>query len=557
MKKTIYQNLKIERTMKKSVTINLFGVLYAIDEDAYVLLSGYLTDIRHHFARQEGGEEIADDIERRVAELVAELQTGGVQSVTLEHVEQIIKQIGRPEEVDGNDEKSAAATLGAGSAPAGQSVQMRKKLFRHPDDKLLGGVVAGLACYIGFDSTWLRLLVVLLGVCSWGTAVLVYLVCWVVIPRAVTPEDRLRMQGRLVNLSTLGDEILDVAGRAGVNSDMGRARGLLHSWIEKLLRGVGLLLRMGLYTFLVLLTVFPLLLLLGGMMLLVGGYTSWQIGRFGADDAWFLSFFFGNAVSWGMVASVILLLVLLFVGALHLFLRSIGHGSDWKRSSRNLWWGAVTTFLVTSLLCLACYLPLYHQQADAHRKEVREQREAREEQRQYGLLQQRGWNVVTHEHTEGYVGMRQFFTGRKSAWYIEGRDSSGTGGTMNYAVEKTERVAPGTYTLTAAVRADGDGPEVYACTSKGRVAVAVPVTGFKGGDIWEQAVKQYGDGRQSDEVLRGIVNANDGKGYGWTRVSLRVDVPADSVLRYGVCNRSAAGVWTGKRFSAADFRLDR
>ena len=56
--------------MKKNISINLFGTLYAIDEDAYTLLERYLNSMKSYFARQEGGEEIADDIEHRVAELL-------------------------------------------------------------------------------------------------------------------------------------------------------------------------------------------------------------------------------------------------------------------------------------------------------------------------------------------------------------------------------------------------------------------------------------------------------------------------------------------------------
>ena len=56
--------------MKKNISINLFGTLYNIDEDAYNLLENYLQSMQRYFGRQEGGAEIADDIEHRVAELL-------------------------------------------------------------------------------------------------------------------------------------------------------------------------------------------------------------------------------------------------------------------------------------------------------------------------------------------------------------------------------------------------------------------------------------------------------------------------------------------------------
>ena len=60
--------------MKKNITINLFGQLYHIDEDAYELLRSYEDNMRRYFGSKEGGEEIADDIEHRIAELIAELK---------------------------------------------------------------------------------------------------------------------------------------------------------------------------------------------------------------------------------------------------------------------------------------------------------------------------------------------------------------------------------------------------------------------------------------------------------------------------------------------------
>ncbi len=91
--------------MKKNITINLFGALYNIDEDAYDLLFRYQEDMKRYFAGREGGEEIADDIEHRVAELMAELKASGVEAITIEHIEAIIRRIGSPEQLDGDAEE--------------------------------------------------------------------------------------------------------------------------------------------------------------------------------------------------------------------------------------------------------------------------------------------------------------------------------------------------------------------------------------------------------------------------------------------------------------------
>ena len=86
--------------MKKNITINLFGQLYNIDEDAYELLNNYEESLRHHFSKQEDGAEIFNDIEARIAELLSEQKAKGVEAISIEHVQDIIKRIGAPEEID-------------------------------------------------------------------------------------------------------------------------------------------------------------------------------------------------------------------------------------------------------------------------------------------------------------------------------------------------------------------------------------------------------------------------------------------------------------------------
>ena len=92
--------------MKRNISVNIFGVLYHIDEDAYELLQQYNENMRRYYSKREGGEEIADDVEHRVAELLSELQSKGVLAITIDHVKEIIERIGDPQEMDddnGND----------------------------------------------------------------------------------------------------------------------------------------------------------------------------------------------------------------------------------------------------------------------------------------------------------------------------------------------------------------------------------------------------------------------------------------------------------------------
>ena len=124
--------------MKKNITINLFGSLYAIDEDAYELLNQYQNNMRRYFSRKEGGEEIAEDIERRIAELFDELKASGVEAITIEHVRDIISRIGNPEEMDGVETETTADKTDNAPKESERKENVHKKLFRNPDDKMLG-----------------------------------------------------------------------------------------------------------------------------------------------------------------------------------------------------------------------------------------------------------------------------------------------------------------------------------------------------------------------------------------------------------------------------------
>ena len=58
--------------MKKTLTVNLGGTVFHIDEDAYQLLDKYLSNLRIHFRKEEGSDEIMDDFEMRISELLNE-----------------------------------------------------------------------------------------------------------------------------------------------------------------------------------------------------------------------------------------------------------------------------------------------------------------------------------------------------------------------------------------------------------------------------------------------------------------------------------------------------
>lgn len=214
--------------MKKNITINLFGSLYAIDDDACQLLEQYLNNMRSYFSKREGGDEIADDIEHRVAELFSELKEQGIEAISIENVQEIIQRIGNPEQMDDdanaetNDENTSDNNDTTPPPAPDCDEKQRKsrwsahKLYRDPQDQMLGGVMSGLCHYFGgSDPLPWRILMVLLALISFSTIGIIYLVAWALIPAANTAEERLQMQGKPVNPQTLNDELMKGAQRAG------------------------------------------------------------------------------------------------------------------------------------------------------------------------------------------------------------------------------------------------------------------------------------------------------------------------------------------------------
>ena len=188
--------------MKKTLTVNLGGTVFHIDEDAYRLLDNYLSNLKIHFRKEAGADEIIDDIERRISELFAEKLTAGSQVITITDVEEVIARMGKPEDMEAENDSEPSV----GNATR---TTIHRRLYRNPDDKLLGGVISGMAAYLGWDVTLLRLLLLVVLICGVGTLIPVYIVCWLVIPEARTAAGKLSMRGEAVTVENIGKTVTD------------------------------------------------------------------------------------------------------------------------------------------------------------------------------------------------------------------------------------------------------------------------------------------------------------------------------------------------------------
>ncbi len=197
--------------MDKTYNISLGGFAFMIDEVAYNSLKRYLSDIKVSLRNSPGVDEIIYDVEYRMAELLRQKMMGR-EVVNPSDVAFLVETMGQPEDFYNEEFLDDEPSAGSGGRTYTKSGIGVKKLFRDPDDKMLGGVCSGIAHYIGVDAVWVRLFLVLmpfldfifLGI-STGMLIFTYIILWLIIPLAKTTSDKLQMRGEPVNVDSIKD----------------------------------------------------------------------------------------------------------------------------------------------------------------------------------------------------------------------------------------------------------------------------------------------------------------------------------------------------------------
>ncbi len=210
--------------MKKTISINISGVIFHIEEDGYDKLRSYLASVQQYFSTYEDSQEIVTDIENRIAEkLLAKLKAADKQAVSLEDVNELVAAMGTVADFEAVEEEevlvagggrnsatgtgqgakgnpTAGPTTGTyGSSPAGAYAAPRR-LVRDLRRKTLGGVAAGLAHYFNMDVVWVRLIFLVLflalppfgegfGASVSGFTFFIYIAMWIALPGVMTIED--------------------------------------------------------------------------------------------------------------------------------------------------------------------------------------------------------------------------------------------------------------------------------------------------------------------------------------------------------------------------------
>jgi phage shock protein PspC (stress-responsive transcriptional regulator) len=183
--------------MKITVSVNLGGYFFNIDEDAYAELKMYLRNLELHFAREESSSEILSDIETRMAELFRAKITSYKQVINIEDVRQAISILGTPEDISDSDEPTSRNKT---------SSRGYHRMYRDPDNRVIGGVCSGMGAYWNIDPVIIRIIFIAL-ILAGGIGVAVYLILYIVLPEAKTTAQKIEMKGESVNIHNIKEAV--------------------------------------------------------------------------------------------------------------------------------------------------------------------------------------------------------------------------------------------------------------------------------------------------------------------------------------------------------------
>ena len=201
--------------MKKTFTINISGSIFHIDEDAFEKLQRYLQMLNRHFGPAIEGQEILQDIEARIAELLIDRTGNKVEVVTDAMVDEVISRMGRAEDFMEPSDHQPSDGPGAetGFYPGDQPI--RRRLYRDGENCVLGGVCSGLGAYFNIDMVILRVIFVLAFFLGLGSSLLIYIILWIVVPKAKTTAQRLEMKGKEATISNIEKSIKEEVREVG------------------------------------------------------------------------------------------------------------------------------------------------------------------------------------------------------------------------------------------------------------------------------------------------------------------------------------------------------
>lgn len=308
--------------MKKTFTINISGTVFHIEEDAYEVLQKYLINLKSHFGTGEEGKEILADIEARIAEIFIENSTGSQKVVSVDMVNSAIEIMGSPEDFEQDETEE--------ESPSVEEAKRRRRLYRDPDHRVIGGVCGGLGAYFNMDPVVLRIIFVVLLFATSGAAILAYIILWIAVPKAKNTAQRLEMRGQEATVKniekSIKEEVSDMKESFKKMKDSetyAKGKKTVDTAGDVAYSGIKVLLRVAVIVIGVLLIISGFLGLLGFISSMVVGHSFVQgwpmIWSPEVEVPGFLNHFVNSGtLTFGLIAAGILagipLLAMLFIG---------------------------------------------------------------------------------------------------------------------------------------------------------------------------------------------------------------------------------------------------
>lgn len=192
--------------MNKTVNINLAGIIFHINEDAFETLNNYLNALKNHFKNEEGADEILKDIEGRIAELFTE-RLNIKEAISITDVTEVTEIMGNPSQYD--DEIEQEHTQENMNKEEDLKKGKSRKFFRDEEGRMIGGVCSGLAHYFNINTLWSRIIFIFLLFIIGPAAPFIYIILWIALPSAKTTAEKLEMKGEKVNINNIEKNIKD------------------------------------------------------------------------------------------------------------------------------------------------------------------------------------------------------------------------------------------------------------------------------------------------------------------------------------------------------------
>ncbi|HOO98701.1 MAG TPA: PspC domain-containing protein [Bacteroidales bacterium] len=196
--------------MKITVSINLGGWSFNIDEDAYADLKRYLKNLEIHFATEESSAEILSDIESRMAEIFRSRLSTFKHVISVEDVRYAISILGTPEDIGNDEGRSAKEKF---TSPG------YHRMYRDPDRRIIGGVCAGMGAYWNMEPWIVRIIFFILAMMG-GIGILIYLILYIVIPEAKTTTQKIEMKGEPVNIHNIKNAVKEEFDKVRKNMNL-------------------------------------------------------------------------------------------------------------------------------------------------------------------------------------------------------------------------------------------------------------------------------------------------------------------------------------------------